>query len=426
MVLGRGVWSRGPGGWSCRNAESPAGPGAPPFEGFLIHEEGPRPGRTVLVFEPRGMAHPSVETPRAPRRVFASLARVKSEHPVVCTAGLGWGIEPPEAAASGSFETLMHYEMTAGLARLVEPQAGLVPVRAAWSAFTVASALARSAMGARSRVVLYLVPGFVALAVLGPARRSFRSWTEPVQERDWAVILGALGDLEPPGGDTDVEGRLRGGAIVVVAHGEPGAACPHWARISSSGRLAGTFGLDDLAATAAGLSPRHPANLMGAFPVPRALNRPLASALVLGLAASVALGLGAARAQRRCAEVEQQSAGRLELLAAHLAHLEANRDRMGALRARMRATHEPAAPNLGDALRRLAAAIPDSVTLTSLTISPTAAFRLEADVSDDFKPQEAKTLLAGAGFDGQPGGGWVFDAPSRRLAVSGLLEEVRR
>ena len=52
----------------------------------------------MVVFEPEGLAHQAVDCPRVGHSVFATLARVRGEHPVVASESLGWGIERPEPA----------------------------------------------------------------------------------------------------------------------------------------------------------------------------------------------------------------------------------------------------------------------------------------------------------------------------------------
>lgn len=372
----------------------------------------------MLVFEPRGMAHPAVETPRVSRKVFAMLARVRSEHPVVCSDALGWGMEPPQAGASGSFETLMHYEMTPGLSKIVDGD--VAAVDAAWSAFTAAAELARVCSGGAVQTVLFLVPGFVAVACLG-GRRSFRAWVDPVLERDWSVILSSLGILEHDLGDPSREGRGKGGAIAAVVQGDPVCVCPHWDRISSSPKVAGVYGLDDLADRAAALDTRHPANLARTFPAPRNLNRALACALTATVLVAVALGLDADAARRRLASEGTRDRAHLTLLAEKLSRLEANRERMGALRSRMGLAGEHPKSDIAGALRRLAAAVPDTVVLGSLLISSSDAFRIEANaLGEDFRPEEMRARLSSAGFDSMSGG-WVYDKQSRRLTVSGRM-----
>lgn len=419
MLLGRSAWTREPGGWSCLAADDRG------TEALLRGLRRPHTGRTVLVFEPRGMAHPSVETPRVSRKVFATLSRVRSEHPVVCSDTLAWGMEAPETGASGSFETLIHYEMTPGLARVMDDEAGAVPVDAAWSAFTAAADLARVNAGGAVQSVLFVVPGFVAVACLG-GRRSFRVWTDPVQERDWSVILGALGILEHEGGEPAREGRGRVGAFAAVVHGDPAGVCPHWDRICSSPKLASVFGLDEMADRAAALDPRHPANLARTFPAPRDLNRALACALAATVLVAAALCLDAQAARRRLADEMATDGAHLALLADRLSRLEANRERMDALRSRMGLAREPLNSDLGGALRRLAAAVPDTVVLASLSLSSSDAFRIEGNaIGDDFRPEETRGLLAGAGFE-SPAGGWVYDRQSRQLTVSGRVSAAAR
>ena len=77
--------------------------------------------------------------------------------------------------------------------------------------------------------------------------------------------------------------------------------------------------------------------------------------------------------------------------------------------------------DIAGALRRLAAAVPDTVVLGSLLISSSDAFRIEANaLGEDFRPEEMRARLSSAGFDSMSGG-WVYDKQSRRLTVSGRM-----
>src|SRR5579863_7971379 len=191
MLLGRTVWSRDGDGWKA--AAYPSGPSREPIARLAeILRSGP-PGKTVALFEPESLSHQFLETPKVDRAAFASLARVRREHPVVEAEDLGWGIEPPEAAGGGAFTTLIHAELTPGLVQVCDACAGARrPLGCAWSAYTAAAAAAR-VRGRPGRFVLLLTPDYVALAVILGARRSFRSWTGPLSERDGKVVLGLLG-----------------------------------------------------------------------------------------------------------------------------------------------------------------------------------------------------------------------------------------
>src|ERR1700678_3858792 len=105
LLLGRTIWTRDAGGWRHESLEPGAGLAPRAAERLAEILSVPAPGRTIVVFEPEGMAHDVVETPRVNRRVFASLARVRGEHPVVVSENLGWGVEYPEPGPGGELVT---------------------------------------------------------------------------------------------------------------------------------------------------------------------------------------------------------------------------------------------------------------------------------------------------------------------------------
>lgn len=118
LILGRTLWKRAPSGMFIEQNDA----GAASSTELLARmgdaiATGPSM-RTVVVFEPEGISHELVEMPKVNRAVFASLERVKNEHPVVASKNLGWGIEIPEPIAGGAYSTLIHSEMVSGLAYL--------------------------------------------------------------------------------------------------------------------------------------------------------------------------------------------------------------------------------------------------------------------------------------------------------------------
>jgi len=145
MVLGRSVWTKDGESWRREVPEEPAAGATQAVARVCEMLSYARSGGTVLVFEPCAMAHQGVETPNVRRSVFATLARVRSEHPVVASEGLGWGIEKPELAPGGAYSTLMHYELAPGISHLCDACAlsGSRPPTV-WSAYTVAAACANS------------------------------------------------------------------------------------------------------------------------------------------------------------------------------------------------------------------------------------------------------------------------------------------
>jgi hypothetical protein len=414
MVLGRGVWSRSQGGWGCEFPVQAGGTAAEPVDRAAQVLACPARGRTTVIFEPRGMAHPDAETPRVGRSVFASLARVREEHPAVSSEALGWGIEAPEPSPGGTYATLMHYEMTPGLVRLHEAcERSGSRLSAAWPAFTACSALGATRLGgAGARCMVVLVPGFVALASLGSGRRAFRAWTEPMNDRDWKTLAALVAESAPgPGG------------IAVVAHGDPVKLCPAWAAMTDGGRVERVFGLDDLARAALGLRRGHPANLAEAFPAPRRLDTALVGFAAAALGAAAVLASGALAASARGRSEVAGANERIAALEGQLGLLEANRREMEALRGQV-----PAGPwvdgcRWADALRRLGSALPESLTLTELRLGPGNGFRLEGTVAPaDFRAAEARSAMAASGFVVQSGGGWSYEPQAGTLEVSGTLE----
>ena len=414
MVLGRVLWRRGPAGWQREPFSAVAAPG------LLAGLRGDA-GR-CLVFEPEGLGHQTVEVPRVNRAAFASLERVRREFPVVESDVLGWGIEPPEPAAGGSYSTLLHFELTPSLGR------GLAATHsstrsAAWSAFSVAEAGDRGrAASRRARSMLLLLPEFVAVAQWGGPKRSFKSWAFPLSDRDWKDLAFGLGDADEDGAPAKPDPAARRGPVTVVAEGGSEAACPFWERLRQSGRVEAVLDLDGLADRAARLPCRHPANLAEAFPRPLNLDRHLGA---LNLVAAtivvlmVLLGLAQERAYRR---QEPRRAERIASLDLDLASLRRNQAEMAALQAED-LTGEAAIPrDRAAALRALAAVWPDPLTLTRLALGPQEAIRLTAVVnSPGFDAGALAELAAGAGLVTAPRDGSTFDAAKGEVGIHGVL-----
>ncbi len=424
MLLGRSVWTRDARGWSRASFEEGGVPGSPAIARLADHLSGLPPGRTVVVFEPEGLAHQSVETPRVSRRVFASLERVRAEHPVVASEGLGWAVEHPEPAQGGTYSTLMHSELTPGLVYLCDACArGSSGLAAAWSAYTAAAAcLKPRAPAPRARFVLILVPGFVAVAGCAGARRSFRGWPGPMADRDWKAFSALLGDFESRPSPSMADAGLRRGSFTVIADGEPEHVCPLWGEIRATGRLEAVVGLDALAAGASRIPVGHPANLLEAFPRPRQLNRLLLCTGAGCLAAAAALAAAVPGQVGRMRADEASSGARAAALAARLAELDRNQAEMDRLRSE--AAKGPGTLPVGrhDALLGLAAAVPDSLTLTSLEIARDDAFLIEAIVvGPDFDADAFRRALERAGFKPGSPNGWSYDPASGRISARGRL-----
>jgi hypothetical protein len=416
MVLGRVVWRRGEGGWYHQSPLDLGGSLAA-FVQEAVARSGA--GRIVLIYEPAGMAHQEVECPKAGRRVFASISRIRSEFPVVVSEDLGWGMEPPVLVAGGSYSTLVHYELSGGLADACSsPDATGLGVAAAWSAFTLAeSCLSRRLPAARDGSVLILLPGLVAFAAGNRGRRSFRVFPQPMAERDWrALVYLTSGPDEPPGRE---EGR-RGGVIAVVSVGEPTSLCPVWEEIRNAGRLECFIGLDEFADCASRMPRTHPANLILGFPAPISLDPILsgaaATAAVIALFAVVSLRARTAEFHR----LESESLERSSELQWKVGALEKNRLEFDSLQRDL-----PEAPGAmpaakSSALRALAAAIPDSLTLTRFRMEGDDRFELEAVlVGREFDKDSVVLGLAQSGLSAAPPGSSAFDPGSRKLTVRG-------
>ena len=190
MLLGRTVWTRDDGVWR-HQAFFGADGDARNSVTRLAEALSAAPGeRMIAIFEPDGISHQTAETPKVSRTAFASLARVRNEHSVVESENLGWGIEYPELGPSGAFSTLIHSELTPGLIHVRNSCARVGSrLSAAWSAYTAAVVCANSGSSApKAKFVLMLIPEYAAVATFGGGKRSFRSWSGPMSERDWKAF----------------------------------------------------------------------------------------------------------------------------------------------------------------------------------------------------------------------------------------------
>jgi hypothetical protein len=428
MLLGRAAWIRGASGWRSQmfgDDGDLVGP-AVAYLGRYIAEESA--ARTTVVFEPETIAHQTVETPRASRAVFASLERVRSEHAVVLSDRLGWGIEIPEPLQSGAYSTLMHAELAPGLGYLrdacLRDGGKLV---AAWSAYTVAAACLKVSLPhSKARIVLILVDGFVGVAMCSGPRRSFKSWAGPMTDRDWRAFSLLIGEFDGTSTLSKAEVALRRGGILAVAEGDPKLVCPLWPEIRGSGRVEAVVGLDALAAGADVLPASHPANLAEAFPVPIQLDRALAGTAALLVACAVASGFSAIRLHRQIGADRTAHHKQAGVLEDQLATLERNKKEMSALGREAPVEDDSPAAGRADALLGLAGAVPDAVTLTSLVLGKDNAFEIEAIVVGTGMDLDSfRSALEKAGFKPAMPGGWLFDTPSGRIKVRGKYEERR-
>lgn len=420
MLLGRTVWTRGEGGWE-RDGSQDTVHGRSPVDRLCAAVCSPYAGCTGIVFEPEGLAHQEVEAPKVSRTVFASLAKVRSEYPVVESEDLGWGIEPPEPMPGGSYATMIHYELKPGLARVFEERgAENSGFCGAWSLFTAGDALLCSLFPrARVRTLLILLGDFVAVVKCARGKRSFKLWTVPATDRDWKSLCLMVGDAEPRKPSPHQRPEMPGGSVAVVSDGAHEIHCPAWSELRAAGSIDTVLGLDSLADAASGLKPRHPGNLLEAFPRPLALDRHVAGAtLVLAL---IALGsaLVASGERRALAKVRLEGAERLATARERIASLEANRGEMEKLREEAPDPADAAPVGRALVLQALAEAIPDSLTLSSLMIDGDDTFKFEAiQVSAALDQGEVRKRLLRCGF-APATGGWTFDGADRSLSVRG-------
>jgi hypothetical protein len=421
FLLGRSLWTRSGGAWS---RETLAGPGSPAALAAerLSSQQAVREPKTVLVFEPEGMAHQEVETPRVRRRVFASLSRVQRDHPVVASEHLGWGIEPPEPSSGGAFSTLLHFELTGGLAHIHEACAAQGSrLVAAWPAFTASRACARShGAGAGPEHAIILARNFASLSSWGAGRRSFRSWSGPMADADWRSLAAALGGPEGRLQGSLPEAPGRRGRIAVFADEDPRELCPCWGQVSSAGRLDSVLDFGALAAGAARMPASHPANLAGNFPRPRRLNGALAAGASVAASAALVLACLSAREGAEARRDRARSEGRLADLESRVEALRRNKAETERLERAARAEPAYFSARRRSCLLALSGVVPDQLVLTSLSLGEDGGFALEAlALGPAFDSTRFRSALEGAGFAPAAGPGWSFDAASGRLRASG-------
>ena len=213
---------------------------------------------------------------------------------------------------------------------------------------------------------------------------------------------------------------IRRGAIAVVADGEPQRLCPVWGDIRASGRVESVVGIDELASGAARIRPSHPANLAESFPRPLCLDRYLLSASAAGALAALLFGVSGLQCRARLSAERDALGAREALIDGRTAALERNRKEMAALRDQAPEDTGAAAPGKQGALVSLAAGIPDSLTLTGLSLGRDNSFEIGAIVVGvDFDPEGLRLTLERNGFRPLDQNGWAFDAGSGRLVIRG-------
>ncbi len=424
ILLGRCIWTRDSGAW--RRESVDGGPGAPAAAFARLDEilSGDPPRRWRLVFEPEALGHQTVETPKVSRSVFASLAKMRSEFPVVGSETLGWGIEYPEPVQGGTYSTLLHAELTPGLAFLGDAcSRGRSRLEGAWPAYTAAVACVQGGVAsAKARFLLILAHDFVAVATCAPGKRSFKAWVGPMSERDWKAFSTLIGDADTRLSASMGDPGLRRSGIAVIADGEPTKLCPLWDEINASGRVATVMKMDALAAAVARIPRSHPANLAEAFPVPRNLDGYLAGAVSAAVMAALSIGMlvigGRSRLRQEGASIE----ARESLLEGRLESLTRNQDEMNRLRSEAPADLAPICVSTHEVLVGLAAAIPDALTLTSLALHKDNGLQIEAMVvGPGFDSESLRHDIEKIGFIFAPADGWALNPATGRLVIHGKL-----
>jgi hypothetical protein len=239
-----------------------------------------------------------------------------------------------------------------------------------------------------------------------------------MSERDWRALAFMVA------GETGSGEERNARSLGIVSEGDPADLCPCWEEIRNSGRLECLLGLDEIAACAAHLPRRHPANLALGFPMRMNLDPLLSASALVAAALSAGIVMSAHEDSVRFRQLEAQSRARASEVQERVQALEKNRVEIDSL---MRELPEnpgamPAAK--APALRALAAAVPDSLTLARFSMSSDNSFELEAVLTGrNFDQESTRRLLAQNGLSTPSAAAWSFDAASRRLSVRGKFVE---
>jgi multisubunit Na+/H+ antiporter MnhC subunit len=246
-------------------------------------------------------------------------------------------------------------------------------------------------------------------------------------ERDWKAVSLLLGDSEGKPSNSGGKMETRKNGIIVITNQEPARVCPFWNDLQISGRVEAVVGFDSLAETVVNIPVSHPANLLGAFPRPRNLNRYLVTIAIMGLSVSLVFAAIASNEARRVQAPEAAIQQHVAELSARLRVLRNNEREMLLLRAQV-----PAGPNydsieMHNVLSEAANAIPDALTLTSLVIDRVGHFEIEAlVVGKGFNPERTRDALSRNGFVPDLVNGWIFDNAGGKLQVRGKFHELRQ
>lgn len=426
LILGRTLWRRDPDGWRVEEIGSGLGLNSKTITRLRERVAANPSEQSVVVFEPEGISHELVEMPKVGRKVFASLARVRSEHPVVASENLGWGIEMPEPNANGKFATLIHSEMAPGLVHLrnafVQRRCKML---AAWSPYTVIDTILKCrSRNLKVRRGVVLTSDFVAFATCNSARRLFRVWEGPMSERDWKAFSVLIAEPDPMGSSSPSGYESGNGGIIVISDGDPARCCPLWNDLQASGKVKTVLGIDEFADYAAKIPVNHPANLLEAFPFPRVLDRYLASIMVIGIAVCAILGGIALNESRRFQGVEKTAQRQIAELKVRLDGLKRNQREMLVLRSQVLNSSKLVPISKQTVLTALASAVPESTFLTSISIGRNGSFVVDALVyREGFNPERAREGFKNNGFSLNKDDGWIFDNRNATLHIDGQFAE---
>jgi len=422
IILGGTLWRRSDGDWLREAGASVPGCAADPITRLceIIRTEPPDP--VSVVYEPTGMTHLAVETPNADRRTFASVARIREEHPVVVSEQLAWSIERPWPASGGTFWTLLHGESEPGLSEIhATCSVRRIPLDA-WPAYTVVNAaLASSAGGLSVQGMVLVAPGFLAGIRVG-SKPAFKCWTVPPSERelvDLDAFASETGFAGLAGTQPSARGRPR---LAVFDGGESGLLGVIERRFTASAVFVARLQWDDLARAVASLRNSHPANLARSFPRTFSISRLCAQVATAGLCAGSFFAGAAMLAQKQDslrAASDNLEEGRL---ARQSAELDANRREIAAFGASVGMDSQPGLPGAYGVLKALALAIPPALVLTSLELRRDGSFALEGRTGAD-RPDPAAIAASfeAAGLITAPVDGIRFDPSTERFRIRGSL-----
>jgi hypothetical protein len=268
------------------------------------------------------------------------------------------------------------------------------------------------------------VPDFVAIATCGAGKRMFKVWSAPMSDRDWKGLAFLTGEFESRKAPLMADSELRRGRIAVISEGDPARLCPIWGDIKSSGKLETLLNLDALADAAGRIAVSHPANLLEAFPRPFVLDRYLSTVAIGSIALATFAGIDSVAERRRLLEVRAENGVRAETLGQNLSILEANKVEMTSLKEEAPDSPGFVPDDRSAALKGLADAVPDSLTLTSFSITRDDAFEVEAQlVAKDLDDEGTRQAFLRCGFMPKSMNGWSFDTATGRLSVKGRFGE---